>query len=395
MENDFLSNLLLRVTDGTATDEELLLYQKWYDQQLLRNLNPADLESAKQGVSKEIYNRLKPILDQTDFSDGESVSEFSKSDSVWKIWLSVAAAVVIMFTVGIFYLKNDKPIQIIQKEYKNVDFDTTEGVILKLASGENVNLTSISNTEINQLTDQNVSKYEDKIQYNLSAVNQNVSKGSSLEEVYNTLYTPAGKTFQIVLSDGTKVWLNAKSMLRFPVNFNGLERRVQLIGEGYFEVSSNKAKSFVVESLGQELKVHGTKFNVNAYSDVSFVKSTLFEGSVSIKNMSTDESVYLLPGEQSVNSSKSLIKNRVLLKSILGWKNGYFVFHNEKFINISNSLSRWYNIEFDYSKNEQIKNQVFSGTVVKFENVEDVLSVLSETGTIKFELEGRRIILMN
>ncbi|MCA5006347.1 FecR family protein [Sphingobacterium bovistauri] len=395
MENDFFKHLLTKISEGRASDDELLLYQKWYEQQLLEDIDEEEFTAVKAGVSSEIYSRLQSILDAEGTLEPNNIDGSFVGKSLWKRWVASVAAVLLIIGLGVYSVKNQQPIHIIQKEYKQVNFDTTEGVILKLANGNEIDLSSISSDSISQLTNKDVVKEGDMIQYDLSSTVQHSSGQGKQEEIFNTLYTPAGKTFQIVLADGTKVWLNAQSMLRFPINFLSDQRRVQLIGEGYFEVVSNSSKPFVVESQGQEVLVHGTKFNINAYNDVSAIKSTLFEGSVSVRNVSSNKTLNLLPGHQSVFSSSKFNKQKVLLKNVLGWKNGFFVFHNEKFGDICHSLSRWYNVEFDTSNNPKILNQVFSGTVAKLETVDDVLAVLAETSTFKYKRVGRRILIMN
>lgn len=394
MEKKFFKLLLEKISEGTASDKELLLYQKWYDQQLLEELDQEELTNAKAGVSKEIYRRLQSIFDDSESTKPSLSGNNLKTKALWKRWLVSAAAILLVIGLGLHYLNSQKPIQIIQKDYKQVNFDTTQGVVLKLSNGKKIDLTAISNDSVNQFTDNNAVKTTDKLQYDLPSSNEK-SIAVEQQEVFHTLYTPAEKKFQIVLCDGTKVWLNSKSMLRFPVKFSGKQRRVQLIGEGYFEVVTNSAKPFIVESKGQELEVLGTKFNIDAYHDASVIKSTLFEGKVSVTNLRTNQKLILLPGDQAVLSPTIFEKNKVLLKNVLGWKNGYFVFHNEKIEDICNSLSRWYNVRFFTFKNPKVLNQVFCGTVPRFENIDDVLAVLAETGTIKFKREGRRIVIMN
>lgn len=393
MENHFFKHLMTKISEGRASDEDLLLYQKWYDKQLLEQIDEQEFNKARNGVSSEIYMRLQPMVERSASKHSDTSS--NRETFYWKRWSVAAAAALVAITFGLYFLQNRKPIQILQKEYRQVNFENTQGVILKLANGKEVDLSNTSSDSLNQFTNKKVVKIDDGIQYDLDIKKEGYTSETLQEEKFNTLYTPTGKTFQIVLADGTKVWLNAKSMLRFPINFIGQERRVQLIGEGYFEVIKDSSKPFVVESKGQVLKVLGTKFNIDAYDDSRLVKSTLLEGKVLVNAVKSNRSLILEPGDQSLLSEVILQKQKVLLKNVLGWKNGIFVFQNEKFGDICNSLSRWYNVEFDSSQNPKILNQIFSGTVPKFSSVDEVLTVLSESGTVNYKREGRRIVFMD
>ncbi|MCI0922669.1 FecR family protein [Sphingobacterium rhinopitheci] len=389
MKNQLFESLLAKIANGTATDEELLLYHKWYQNQLQEPMDAVELNEAKSGVSKSIYDKLTILLQDED--DDLLKPQLGKMRSPRLLYSWMAAAIVLIVTGSVFYyFKNQTAVDLMQKQYDhaaNVDHDA---VILTLEDGTQVDISNTSEGELQNLTKLNVEKADNKLEYN----HENLSS-KNVTPVYNSLYTPSGKTFQLTLSDGTKVWLNAKSMLRYPTQFIENNRKVQLIGEGYFEVNSNPSKPFIVESLGQELEVLGTKFNISAYSDMSEVHSTLLEGKVSITNTRTQQSIKLNPGEQTVLSESSFKKQKVSLRNVIGWKSGYFVFQNEKLEDICRILTRWYNVEFDVTKNTKVLNQVYSGTMVKFNDIEDVLNVLSETGSLRYKREGGRIVFMN
>jgi|GEM_PF-847460 len=389
MKKHLFENLLEKITTGVASDEELALYQNWYQQQLKEDIDLLELQAAKAGVSEEIYSRILEQLSNSSVEDSElQPGNFFKFPK-WTTWIA-AAAILIFAGLSYTYFFKNSSIQLIESEYQQASIDTTDGVFLSLSDGQKINLNTSTNEELAKYNDKNISINNKEIQ-----LTESNNKTEKQDIKYNSLYTSSGKTYKITLADGSKVWLNTKSMLRFPTNFSEPTRRVQLIGEGYFEVTSIKNQPFIVESKGQELQVVGTKFNISTYEDDSSIRSTVTEGKVSVKNLFTNQSLMIYPGEQVQLSENIFQKTQINIRDVLGWKNNYFVFQHEKLSEICKTLSRWYDVDFDMSKNPKIKNQVFSGTVEKFENIEDVLAVLSATDAIQFKKEGRRVLLMN
>lgn len=222
------------------------------------------------------------------------------------------------------------------------------------------------------------------------------------EIMYNTVSTPNGGEYQLVLPDGTKVWLNAASTLRYPVRFTGDLRRVELTGEAYFEVNRSKAKDallpFVVKTTSQEVEVLGTHFNIKAYPEESITKTTLLEGSVRISIPSGNQlpaTNVLKPNQQSIIKSGShhISIAKVDPSNAIAWKNGNFAFHDNDITEVMNTISRWYNVEVEY-EGDSAKNKVFGGTISKFESFEKLLETIALIGTVKFRIEGRRVIVM-
>ncbi|MDB5019663.1 MAG: FecR family protein [Pedobacter sp.] len=209
--------------------------------------------------------------------------------------------------------------------------------------------------------------------------------------IYNTITTPRGGQYQVVLSDGTKVWLNAASALTFPATFVGKERTVELSGEAYFEVAKNKRMPFKINLNKMAIEVLGTHFNVNAYPDEPEIKTTLLEGSVKLR--SENVVALLKPGQQGVfANSPNFNINPVDVQEAIAWKNGYFIFDNENIQGIMRKISRWYDVEVDYKG--KIDEGDFGGTVSRFNSVSGVLKSLELTGTVHFKLQGRRITVM-
>lgn len=209
--------------------------------------------------------------------------------------------------------------------------------------------------------------------------------------VYHTMRTPRGGQYQLRLPDGSQVWLNAASSLRYPTVFSGTERRVSISGEAYFEVSKDAAKPFIVEIERKgEVKVLGTHFNINAYEDEPTVQTTLLEGSVELSN--GYQQLLLKPGQlASYGSNRQIRVDQADLESVMAWKNGYFVFKNATTEMIMRQAARWYDAEVVYEGD--VRHEKFVGQVPRAENASKLLEVLALTQTVKFTIEDKKIIV--
>jgi ferric-dicitrate binding protein FerR (iron transport regulator) len=210
---------------------------------------------------------------------------------------------------------------------------------------------------------------------------------TATEVVYNTLSTVRGQEspYPLVLSDGTKVWLNAESSITYPIAFNGKERSVKITGEAYFEVVHNTVQPFKVEVKGQTIEDIGTAFNINAYDDEPNMKTTLISGSVKINS-----STVLHPGQQAIQSGPAIRVKDVDTEGAIAWKNGYFLFDYESLESIMRRISRWYNVDVAYEPGQQITTG-FLGSMTRYTNVSEVLNALEAAGKVKFKIEGRKI----
>lgn len=209
---------------------------------------------------------------------------------------------------------------------------------------------------------------------------------------FNTITTPRGGQYRIVLSDGTKVWLNAASSLRYPIAFTAKERIVELKGEGYFEVTKNPQKPFKVISEKQEVKVLGTYFNINAYSDESDVKTTLLTGSVQVTSLKGKQSIRLAPGDQSVLNTEGLEVQQVDTENIVAWKNDDFIFKGQDLKTTMRQLARWYDVEIVYASSAPIHLNI-GGSVSRKNSLSSVLRAMESTNSVKFEFDGKRILV--
>ncbi|TKC07155.1 FecR family protein [Pedobacter frigoris] len=217
------------------------------------------------------------------------------------------------------------------------------------------------------------------------------NNGSQKRPVYNTISTPKGGTYQIVLPDGTRVWLNAASTLKFPSTFaNLMNRKVELSGEAYFEAAKDKDHPFIVKSHDQEVKVLGTHFNISSYTDETQTKTTLLEGKIEV--VSGGKTALLKPGQQStVQATRAINLANADVEAEMAWKNGLFIFDDEPLESIMRKISRWYDVEVVYQDID--KNRLFGGSVSRFDHVSKVLRQLELTGRVHFKIEEGKIII--
>jgi ferric-dicitrate binding protein FerR (iron transport regulator) len=217
--------------------------------------------------------------------------------------------------------------------------------------------------------------------------------------VYNTVSTARGNQYQLILADGSKVWLNSASSLRFPTSFTGNSREVELDGEGYFEIAKDASKPFHVKTRTQDIEVLGTHFNVNAYTDEEAVKTTLLEGKVKIVNgqwsmvNGAKQAVELKPGEQAVQTAHSpfTIHHSPDIDQVMSWKNGWFEFEESDIKTIMRQISRWYDVDIRY----EIKtdSEKYGGRISRNLHLSNILKMLENYG-VHFKLEGKKLTVI-
>jgi len=317
-----------------------------------------------------------------------------KKFRLWQTWLfrtAAAAVILIAFGIGAYYYSGRK---LLDDNYLASDIAPgKDGATLTLSSGKKILLADALSGDLADEAGVKISKDSGgQLVYDASSALQ-------AEGGYNTLATSRGQQAKIKLADGTIVFLNAESSLRYPVSYaSSSSRKVELTGEGYFEVaklyhSGGKDRiPFLVKTAGQQVEVLGTHFNVSAYGDEPFVRTTLLEGSVRVARGSGAgvDTVTLVPGQQaSLGSDGGPRVTSVDVESAVAWKDGLFIFNDEPLESIMRKVARWYNVEVIYKDVDQ--NQRFGGGVSRFENVSKVLKKLELTGGIHFKVEERRI----
>jgi ferric-dicitrate binding protein FerR (iron transport regulator) len=210
----------------------------------------------------------------------------------------------------------------------------------------------------------------------------------------HTLTTPNGQQYQVVLSDGTKIWLNAGSSIKFPASFVSLNsRNVSLTGEAYFEVARRNYQPFLVAAKDQEIQVLGTHFNVNAYSNESRIKTTLLEGSVRVTDKTLMQSVLLKPQQQAVLVGSRLMVITTPADESAAWKDGEFIFRNMPLPDVMRVIERQYDVKVVYKKKEA-KDSLLGGSILFSSKLADVLNMLELTSNAHFKIEGRRVNVM-
>ncbi|RQO70330.1 anti-sigma factor [Pedobacter sp. KBW06] len=306
-----------------------------------------------------------------------------------KTYLAIAASLLLMVAAGLFFY----PPQQQKPETRNASIglnDVAPGgnkAILTLADGKVIDLDSAKTGTIISQSGLRITKTKDgQLIYNSAPVSEEDPTR------YNTISTPRGGQYQINLPDGSAVWLNAASTLKFPVLFTGKERQVELNGEAYFEIAKNKDKPFMVLCKQQSVEVLGTHFNINSYDDEEGTRTTLLEGSVKVTSTSNQRQVILKPGQQAQLDGNTFLLKEVDAEESMAWKNGFFVFNAESIPAAMRKIARWYDMEVVYEGN--IGDQDLAGSVSRFQNVSEVLKTLKLTGIVHFKVEGRRITVI-
>lgn len=312
-------------------------------------------------------------------------------------WAGIAAAasVLIMFGYSLFQKAPEVKPQVAEAQKAAPDFlpGKKNKAVLILADNSQIVLDS---TNAGLLGTQGNAMITKAANGEIIYEHGNVPHGAS-EPVYNILEIPVGAEYQLVLADGTKVWLNSESRLKFPVSFSGNSREVEVSGEAYFEIAQNKSKPFKVRFNEAAVEVLGTHFNVNAYSSENNQAVTLLQGSVKVVN--TGKEVLIKPGQQARLAGNGNINvKEVDTEEAVAWKNGYFMFVDEDIKSIMKKLSRWYGFTAEYQGN--VDGEHFGGMISRYKKISEVLSMFERTGTIKFKLiqgdqsgKGRKLII--
>jgi len=320
----------------------------------------------------------------------------SRLPKIVKLWQRVAAAAAIIIITGaglLFYEHQQHAKQAAELAYKNLILPGGNKAVLILSGGAKIALTNAPNGNLVKQPGFSITKEADgKIVYDDRHIKHN-----PLSAEYNIIETPKGGQYQVTLPDGSNVWLNAASHLRYPVAFADHERKVELIGEAYFEVAKDKERPFRVVSSSsdgrnQEVEVLGTHFIINSYQDELVSKTSLLEGSVKIVSLNSNVSAILKPGEQAAMATSGHVAvSTVNVNKAIAWKNGKFVFDNESLESIMRKLARWYNVEVVYEGDTHGK--AFAGTLSRYDNIANILDKISFTQAVHFTIVGKTVIV--
>lgn len=306
-------------------------------------------------------------------------------------YIFAAACCLIILAAGLSFFNQEFSLPQHQATVSHRIVPGKNSATLTLANGKKIVLSDAANGELAKEAGVKISKSADgQIIYEI------IGSASNSDQV-NVLSTANGETYRIRLPDQSEVWLNAGSIIKYPVSFQKYAtRKVELLGEAYFEIAKDKKHPFVVESKGQRVEVLGTHFNVSAYPNENNVKTTLLEGRVNVQSVSLTgtlgtEQAILKPGEQSVLSNQGLDVRKADLEEAIAWKMGFFKFQDENIESIMRKVARWYDVEVIYKGD--IPQSGLEGTLSRYKDITQLLDMLQSTGIVKFSISKNKIIV--
>lgn len=390
MQQEEVQKLVEKYLHNTASAEEIEKLFQWYRSEMNADTEwNFDPQEDEESLKSFIFSKI----DVPDLAE--------RQIPVYRRYYLAAAATVLIFLVSglYFYVKKDQiqtaPVAVkvaVKQKIKDIQPGGIKA-ILTLSDGKKIVLDDTQNgVVINQGGIKIHKNSKGIIEYTLSksAIDQTVGEKREIQTVYNTIQTPVGGKFQLNLADGSKVWLNSASSLRFPVFFSGDSREVELKGEAYFEVSKHDDKKFSVRSGNQTVEVLGTHFNINAYSDEPSITTTLIEGAVRVIELNSKKSQILKPGEQSKVDRDIRIQKKDTQAEV-AWKEGYFYFENASIETVMRQLGRWYGITARYEG--VLPEHHFEGAIATNLTLLEVLEILQKSN-IHFRLEGKEVVVM-
>lgn len=400
-----LNHLFEKHLSGTCSREE------W--QELLTHI--AAIEDPANSLSEPMLNLWQkarnkelpstaPLLDRNKIY--KAATQQSKLHSIKTTWFRYAAAIILMLGVGSYLWYSNttsNPATPINSTNPNSDVKAgSTKAILTLANGSVIELENNDNGKtVEQLAQAGAGVLDKNAAASKMQPSAQPTLANEASASYNTITTPRGGQYQLILPDGTKVWLNAASSIKFPTVFAANERRIAITGEAYLEVNAKRlSKSslikgegraaagrfaapqpFIITANGTQIQVLGTSFNINAYPEETFVKTTLLEGSIKVDNS------LLKPGQAYINGS-TITAN---IEQDIAWKNGYFQFDKAPLPTIMRQLARWYDLDVRYAG--QVPDRVFKGKLQRSLPLSGILNLL-EKGDVHFKLEGKTLTVL-
>lgn len=363
--------MLLTMLDNPQYSEELNAI-------LRENYHSVEIPEVSPELTQKFIDELRSKMNSSKVKETSVIDLFN--------WRKIAVAASILVAIGIgslilFQKKDQSHVKVVLKTTHDKQPGKT-GAILTLSNGSKIVLDSVGNGLLANQNNTTVSKSNGGLVY---------KAGANTKLVFNTMTTPRARQYNLELSDGTKVWLNASSSITFPTSFAANERKVILTGEAYFEVAKDKKRPFRVLINGVKINVLGTHFNVNAYDDEDNIKTTLLEGSVLITDKT--EKVLLKPGQQAQKqkSGAIIVNNNVNLEEVIGWKNGVFYFENASLQTVLRQISRWYDVDVVFEKGVPVRT--FEGEIQRSLQLSQVLKIL-EKNKVHFKIEGNILRVM-
>ena len=384
MDQHTIYKLIEKYRDNTASEAEKQALLDWYRQIAHQDAGfPEDEETVGEFMLARLNREINP--------GGKKVLHIKR-------WL-IAASVLVFLGAGLLYVittRRESQKNNIAAVHKNDILPGGNKAILTLADGSKISLTDVgkgkiaseNGIEINKAANGQLVYVIKNLTGSKSSVGSDGTENTKSITAYNTITTPKGGQYQVILPDGSKVWLNSISSLKFPVSFSSLnERRVELTGEAYFEVAHNKSLPFRVVTDKQVVEVLGTHFDINAYPDELHTRTTLLQGSVKVTD--GKNAAILKPGQQA-ELAGNINVSEANIDEVVAWKNGYFRFEDKKLEDIMRIISRWYDIKVVFL-DESIKNETYGALSTRFDNISALLNIMEQTGDAKFSIEGSTV----
>jgi len=391
------AELIAKHLQGALSDEEKQELDAWIDVDewhrayFQRSLDPAWLDQLMAGYHRaaDMESDLRAAvmhginLPAYQSQPGQVVPQKAKLIT-WRTRTSVAAAVILLLGIGIyFWYGRSTTSPLAETKQTPAVVPGRQGAILTLADGRLVTLDSLPNGVVAVQNGSRAAVVDGQLAYHPeSPVTSTIT--------YNTITTPRGRQYQLVLSDGTRVWLNAASRITFPTAFNEKERKVSIDGEAYFEVARNTAKPFKVNAGSTDVEVLGTSFNINAYKDAYDIRTTLLDGSIKVYGANANR--VLKPGQQALTDQQLKVESDVNTEQVIAWKNGLFYFNRTGIATVMQQLSRWYDIDVRYEGG--VPDIRISGKMDKGLNLNEIMEFLTKM-EVKCRLLGRTVVVSN
>lgn len=403
-----VASLLHKYLKGELSSDEKARLDAWVSQSAINESIFMEVTN-KDKVTSEVldyYHLLQQIekIRKRHAAERTRVIDMFSKKTVWPRYVAAASVILFITIGGYIYFGKERSQQVATTPATSTS--PTNGIppasnkaILTLANGSQIVLNTADNGVIALEGKTSIHKKQDgQLEYNANTTGQ-----SSL--AYNMVTTPRGGKYQLILPDGSKVWLNAASSLRFPIAFTGNERKVELTGEAYFEIASlplttsggggKRKMPFIVTVNGSEVEVLGTHFNINAYSDELQLRTTLLEGSVKVTPSGSIQSKILKPGQQAILNTKASdisVVNKENPDLAIAWMKGRFAFESITFKSMMQELARWYDVQVVYEGDIPVKT--ITGEVDRTIPLTELLPMLGEMGNIGFKVEGRTVKVM-
>lgn len=383
----YIGQLLHKEADKQPlTDKERADLDEW------RRDNPRRMEISEGAKDQRaIAGELRRLNARYD-TEGAFQNIFHQTRRKWRLsrWPAVAAAAIVLIAGAVLLFRQKlngpavavTPVKPVEQPVKNDIPPAGNKAVLTLAGGERIVLDSAGNGQLTQ-------------QYGVKVTNNNgrlVYEGGTKGGVvaYNSIHTPRGGQYRLVLPDGSKVWLNAASSLRYPVSFSGGERKVELRGEAYFEVAPVAGQAFTVATPDMNVAVLGTDFDVMAYEDEEKHSTTLLSGGVIVA--SGDRRQQLRPGEQAIATSNTLTTATADIEKVMAWKSGFFKFNNMDIKSLMREVSRWYDIDIVYQLNDYAGD--YGGRISRKLGLSELIQLLEQNGIHHYRMEGRKLVVL-